>query len=248
MKTIKRISLTLTTAILGLLSYQLCHAEQLVNADEKTPQKAQISRSSLSRVSIDGGRITNVKWIDNELEIEKDGDSGQVYVRALTAKSSSLFVTSDEGKTYLLILSPTAKQSDSNVINLRGKQQSDQAAIDTRPRIQPVTTTSGTYVRSIKQLMIGLIRGNPGGMGMSASHVYETVPLWSEVLFVKTKQYTASDMQAEAYTLTNTTSNTLTLREQEFYKRGVLAVTIMKQSLQPGEATDVYIVKSLGGV
>ena len=83
---------------------------------------------------------------------------------------------------------------------------------------------------------------------MSASHVYETVPLWSEVLFVKTKQYTASDMQAEAYTLTNTTSNTLTLREQEFYKRGVLAVTIMKQSLQPGEATDVYIVKSLGGV
>ena len=127
MKTIKRISLTLTTAILGLLSYQLCHAEQLVNADEKTPQKAQISRSSLSRVSIDGGRITNVKWIDNELEIEKDGDSGQVYVRALTAKSSSLFVTSDEGKTYLLILSPTAKQSDSIVINLRGKQQSDQA-------------------------------------------------------------------------------------------------------------------------
>ena len=72
MKTIKRTSLTLATAILGLLSSQLSYAEQLVNADEKTPQKAQISRSSLSRVSIDGGRITNVKWIDNELEIEKD--------------------------------------------------------------------------------------------------------------------------------------------------------------------------------
>ena len=245
--TINKNLLPLTLICMGLSLIQTVHAEQLVNADERTPQKAQISRSSLSRVSIDGGRITNVKWIDNELEIEKDGDSGQVYVRALTSKPSSLFVTSDEGRTYLLILSPTGKQSDSIVINLRAKQQYEQNAVDSRPRIQAVTTTSGAYAHSIKQLMLGMIRGNAGGMGISASHIYETVPLWAEVLFVKTKQYTAADMQAEAYTLTNTSGSILTLREQEFYKRGVLAVTVIKQSLQPGESTDVYIVKTLGG-
>lgn len=232
--------------LLGLALTPLgAYAEQVLNADERTPQKAQISRHSLSRVSIDGGRIANVKWIDEELEIEKDAEAGQIYVRALTGKPASLFVTSDEGKTYLLVLAPTAKQSDSIVINYRSQQESLTRQASGTSRVQALSTNSGSYVRAIKQLMVGMINGHAGSLGTQMSNQYETIPLWNEVLFVKKSQYLAADMVGESYTLTNVSSSVLTIREQEFFKKGVLAVTVIKQSLQPGESTDVYVAKQL---
>ncbi|WP_231398595.1 TraK domain-containing protein [Neisseria meningitidis] len=39
----------------------------------------------------------------------------------------------------------------------------------------------------------------------------------------------------------------LEIREQEFYRQGVLAVAVRKQILQPGEITDVFIISRLGG-
>lgn len=222
-------------------------AEQRLVADERSPLKANISKQALSRVAINGARIKTVKWLDGELEVDQDGQNGQVYVRGLTNKTTSLFVHSDEGKTYLLLLSPRNKTGDSIVIDVEGQRQTarEQAAL-VPPPPQPVTTRSSDYVRSIKQLMLGMMSGGAGTQGLRHQPAYETVPLWRGVQFVKTGQYTAADMLAEVYTLSNISPQAVVLREQEFYTPSVYAVSVRKQNLQPGESTQVYIVRRLG--
>ena len=222
-------------------------AEQRLAANERVPQKAAISQKALSRIAIEGSRIREVKYLEGELEFQKDQAAGQIYVRALTSRPSSLFVSSEEGKTYLLILNPSSKKGENIIIDVAGLRQQEamQAASIPRPPAA-VTSKSTDYVRGIKQLMVSMINGTSGNLGIRNSPAYKTIPLWQGVLFVQKGQYTAADMQAESYSLTNTGSDVITLREQEFYKPGVYAVTIIKQVLNPGEMTDVYVVKKLG--
>lgn len=222
-------------------------AEQRLDADERIPQKASISKSSLSRISIDGGRIQNVKWLDGELDIQKDASNGQVFVRATTNKTTSLFVNSDDGKTYLLLLSPTATTGDSIIIDAKAKErQAAMIAAQTPPPPQAVSYRANDYVRSLKQLMAAMMNGTVSSMGLHSETSYLTVPLWQNTLFVQTKQYTAADMKAEVYTLTNTGTETLVLKEQEFYREGVYAVSARKHILLPGEMTEVFIIRRLG--
>lgn len=222
-------------------------AEQRLAADERIPQKATISKESLSRISIDGGRIKNVKWLDGELDIQKDSGTGQVFVRATSNKTTSLFVNSEDGKTYLLLLSPTAKTGDSIIIDAKAEERQAAAiAAQTPPPPQPVTHRSSDYVRAIKQLMAAMMNGTVGSMGLRSEASYLTVPLWQNTLFVKTKQYIAADMKAEVYTLTNIGAEPIVLKEQEFYRDGVYAVAVRKHILQAGEMTEVFIIRQLG--
>lgn len=222
-------------------------AEQRLAADERIPQKATISQNSLSRISIDGGRIKNVKWLDGELEIQKDAGTGQIFVRATSNKTASLFVNSEDGKTYLLLLTPSAKTGDSIIIDAKAEERQAAAlAAQIPPAPQPVTHRSSDYVRAIKQLMAAMMNGTVGSMGLRSEASYLTVPLWQNTLFVKTKQYVAADMKAEVYTLTNIGVENIVLKEQEFYREGVYAVAVRKHILKSGEMTEVYIIRQLG--
>ena len=48
---------------------------------------------------------------------------------------------------------------------------------------------------------------------------------------------------AEKYRLANTGAAALTLHEPDLHKRGVMAVSVERASLQPGEATPVFVIR-----
>ncbi len=243
----KKLNKVLVVACLAFASVQ-AFAEQRVPADERVPQKVFISKKSLSRISIDGSRIKNAKYLDGELEIDKEASSGQIFVRALTNKTISLFVNSESGKTYLLLLTPTAKDGETIIIDEKIRERAaEERLLRTPPAPQPVTTKSSEYIRSIKQMMVAMMTGTQGSMGLQMRPAYQTISLWKNTLFVQTAQYTAADMMAEKFTLTNTGSAAIVVREQEFYRKNVYAVSVMKHNLEPGESTQVYIVHKLGG-
>lgn len=220
-------------------------ATQLVEADETKQLKVNISQKELSRISIDGGRIVNIRFLDGELDVQKDEVSGQVYVKALTKRVVNLFVTGDSGKTYLLVLQPTTNQADSIVIQERAQQQQLQARAISQP--QAVTSKNDAYIRSLKQVVISIANEATDGIGLRFSPSYQEIPLWGEVLFIQVGTYIAADIMAEKYVLTNVTNNALNIAEQEFYKRGVLGVAINKHILQPGESTNIIVIKSVVG-
>ena len=225
-------------------------AAQYLQADESRPLNATVSSNAMTRISIEGTRIINARYLDGELEVQKDEVTGQVYVKPTTSKKTvNLFVTSDSNKTYLLSLSTTGKQADSIVIQERSAQIDQLRQIEqAQARIpQAVSTKQDSYTRSIKGFLIAIANNNTAGFGVQVTPSYAEVPLWKEVLFIRKNRYAAADLFAESYTITNVTRQQIVLVEQEFYKPKVLAVAIRKLVLNPGEQTDVYVVSSSGG-
>lgn len=237
--------------LLGLvvLAVGTVNAAQIVAADEKTPQRAKISKKAMTRISIDGANIVNSKFIDGELEIDNDAQRGQIFVRALTNKPASLFVTNEYGQTFLLILSPNNTEADSIVINLEAKLKADADSLRSteQNKLMPVSKNAGTYQRAIKQMMVAMVNGTTDSIGIRVTPVYETIPLWQETLFVRQIHYKAADMVADSYSITNVSHEQIVLREQEFYRDGVYAVLIRKHSLAPGEVTEIYVINSPDG-
>lgn len=77
-------------------------AAQRVPATENTPHVVSISKRNLSRIAIEGGRISSWKFMEGDLELQKDTTSGQLFVRSLTSSPTNLFVVSEEGKTLYI--------------------------------------------------------------------------------------------------------------------------------------------------
>ncbi len=239
----------LLTLGLSLMLTGTAYAEQQLPADESRQLEAVISSTALTRISIEGGRIVNVRFLDGELDLQKDEISGQVYVKPMTKKAKiTLFVTGDSNKTYLLGLKPTGKQADSIVIQERSAQTNQLRQVEQmQARIpQSVSTREDSYTRSIKAFLIAIANNNTSGFGVQVTPSYAEVPLWKEVLFIRKNRYSAADLYGESYTLTNVTRQPLVLSEQEFFKARVLAVAIRKLVLNPGEQTEVYVVNSGG--
>lgn len=69
------------------------------------------------------------------------------------------------------------------------------------------------------------------------------VNLWEEAKFVFLKKYTGPDFIGEHYRLTNISKKQMRLAEQELYRNTVQAVAIEQQVLNPGETTNVFIVR-----
>ncbi len=239
---------TLAIALLAAVSPNLW-AEQQLPADETRPLNATISPSGLSMISIDGSKITNVKYFKDELDVQKDDRTGQAFVEPLTTKKKiTLFVTSESNKTYLLNLSPTGKAGDSIVIQeqtaLMNQYRQQQQQLANIPK--PVTTTQDSYIRAVKGLMIAVANNNLAGQGVQGTEAYQEIPLWNEVIFIRKKRYTAADLYAEEYALTNVSGKQMVLDEREFAKSGVVSVAIMDHILPPGASTQVIITYSRG--
>ena len=89
--------------------------------------------------------------MEGDLELQKDTTSGQLFVRSLTSSPTNLFVVSEEGKTYLLVLKPTSKQGDNIVIDVAGANRREAAVLAKQTGPMPVTMNSTEYVRAIKK-------------------------------------------------------------------------------------------------
>lgn len=233
--------------IVALAIFAVANAQAIVYlpANEAAALGAEVSSKEMSRLSIEGGRVVNVRFLDGELDLQKDDEAGQVYIRPTSPKKKiNIFVTGDSGKTYLVVLTPMTKAADSIVIQERAAalQQLNQFQQEPMSRQQPYLTQSDSYVRAIKAFMIGIANQNTSALDIEAKSAYQEVPLWNEVLFVRTKTYSSADLSGEAFQLTNVSRNAMTVQEAEFFKRGVLAVAIRKHNLMPGESTDVFVV------
>lgn len=73
--------------------------------------------------------------------------------------------------------------------------------------------------------------------------VNQKIPLWKQADLVLANRYDNGVLIGEEYYMTNTTSKTLVIREQEFYRNNVLAVSVDKLNLEPNETTIVYVVR-----
>lgn len=102
--------------------------------------------------------------------------------------------------------------------------------------------TSHSYVSGLKDLIKAMYEGRPP-KGFSVKEVEEEKPVWKEAKITLKQVYRGATLQGEVYEVVNITKEPIRFVEKEFYEKGVLAVSLDRHELKPGEKTELYLVK-----
>lgn len=226
------------SAVLGAFAAQGVFAQQVLRMKDGDTQGARIAKREVSRIAVDGARIRSVVGSRGDFEIQVDRDIGQIFVRPLgdmpIVAPINIFLTDDQGHTYSLIL--TAEDVPGESILLVSKQPS-KAALE-KEKNDP-------YQSEIKDLMVSMATNNPDSQGYEVEDVASRVPIWREADLTLERVWRGDSLVGERYTLVNVTDSELRLDEQEFMRRGVLAIAIDNHALLPHQATGVYVIREV---
>lgn len=235
-KRLKKLSLMLSLSALALSANA---KNEVVNSDRFTAEVA-ISRTEQNLLEIQGRKIASViPSVAGALSYYKDDDNGVFYfalANQLQMGTISLFVNDDHGSRYRLILVPT-NQSAQEIILVPTEQAKKKADAE---------NANGSYIYLIKQMMFFMANATNGvdvSDQLSVTMHNEEIPLWKEAKLTLVKRYDSEFLVGEEYQITNKTNVLLQLKEQEFYRNNVLAVSLSKLSLEPNESAFVYVVR-----
>ena len=175
-----------------------------------------------------------------ELVLECDKDKGEVYIRPVgkSTKPINLFVSNSQA-TYTLLLHRSDTPADTIVIRDPSARQ-----------IKPDNTTkspsgpSANHIRAMKALLVAMAsdRVPPD---VRIEEVNRLVPLWQEAKLSLMRRYEGRGLVGEKYLLQNISPSLMVLAEQEFDREGaqVIGVAIENHNLQPGETTNVFVIR-----
>lgn len=175
-----------------------------------------------------------------ELVLECDKDKGEVYIRPVgkSSKPINLFVSSTQA-TYTLLLHRSDTPADTIVIR-------DPSARLLKPdNTNPSPSgTSANHIRAMKALLVAMAsdRVPPD---VRVEEVNRLVPLWLEARLSLMRRYEGRGLVGEKYLLQNISPTLMVLAEQEFDREGaqVMGVAIENHNLQPGETTNVFVIR-----
>jgi len=221
------VSRILSTLLL-LASLSANAAQVLVGKPDDT-LSAAVSRAEPTLIRIDGHRVRRIFGAEGEFSITADKEAGTAYIKPSTDKPTiSLFVSDETGRTWKLLLAVRDGPSDS--ITIRSRSLGSSATVQGK---------DSSRNQQIKRLLLALQSDSDAETDIRV--INEIVPLWSEVLFVLTKVI-EGPLKGERYQLTNTSSVSMVIDERELYRRRVVAISVAKPQLAPGQTTDVFVI------
>ena len=161
-------------------------------------------------------------------------DEGNVFVKFMEGQPpgpQELFFIAPSG-VYSMILVPKGIPSQTIIVRIPKEDVSEALNWE----------TSHSNIAGLKELIKAMYEERPP-RGFSVKEVSEERSRWKEVKEVLRRIYAGATLQGELYELTNVSTEAVRLIENEFYEKGVLAVSVERHELKPGEKTELYIVK-----
>jgi conjugal transfer pilus assembly protein TraK len=248
------------------------YALQLIEARDGVSVEAIVSIKEPTRIRIDGAPITDVFgniYSSNcpsnpsaaavatgsplptpvgpainpsgELVLECDRDKGEVYIRPVgtSAKPVNLFISSAQA-TYTLLLRRSDTPADTIVIR-------DPSARSVKADAPGPAGSSASHIRAMKAMLVAMASDRVPN-DVRVEEVNRPIPLWLEARFSLMRRYAGRGLLGEKYLLQNTSQALMVLAEQEFDREGdqVLGVAIENHNLQPGETTNVFVIRREG--
>jgi len=214
-------------------SHSAC-ALQILDAKDGETVFGKISQKEVTRISVERGRIRKVTGNAGEFVLEKDEEKGQVFIRPASPDASkpiNLFITS-ERSTVALLLQPVDTPSDTLVI----REVRDPATAPSR------VEASGRHVRTLKNLLLAMA-GDALPDDMEVREPAQDLTLWPGVRLTLQRAWLGTSIVGEKYQLANTGNGALSLIERDLFKPGVMAVSLEHASLNPGEATNLFVIR-----
>lgn len=211
------------------------HALQMVDVGDQRSHVVKISQREMSRIAVENEKITKMDFIDGELDVKQDKENGYYLVLPNVAKPINVFVTTSSNKTHALILQPTDMPLETVILQER----------KSNPKFKQGTQNlekAGSLENAVREFIVAMARGEVP-FQYEIRELNNEITLWEEARFVITKRYTGPSYIGETYLLTNTSKKPMRIAEQELYREGVQAISVEQQILNPGETTNVFIVR-----
>jgi len=234
----------MTYARIGLaavLSAIACSATAMQTVDPVEGHNAfvKISSKETTRIVIEGAKIRSLIATDGELAVDKDEERGQLFIRpTVMNKPINARIISSSGATYNLVMQPIDIPQEDVVIrepfDKRGPKEGDRAS---------KKGAAGSAAKTVKGLMSAMALDEPPN-SVDMRPTQQELTLWEGTRFVMTAVYTERDLVGEKYRLTNTGKAPIRMVEQEFYRRGVVAIAIENMQVESGQSTYVYVIRS----
>ena len=187
-----------------------------------------------------------------EVVLECDRDKGEIYIRPVgdSPKPVNLFVSSAHA-TYTLVLRRADTPADTIVIRDRSQRSAPASLVSASHGGFGPPSPSAHHIRTMKALLVAMASDRvPPDIRVDELH--QPMQLWAETRFVLTGRYEGRGLVGEKYLLKNIGPTSMVLSEQEFdrpdSKEGgqVLGVAVENHKLQPGETTQVFVIRRGG--
>lgn len=228
--------------------------QTIESADGKT-HFIKISQKEITRLSVDGGRIRDVVYARDELDLQKDEVGGQIFFSPLVPKAINIFVSTASGQTHGFILQPSDIPLEQIVIREQKRDSAgvaggDQGTVIGTPStfgkdIRPKRVERGDVEGQVKRMVFALAKAETmASCELKLSR--QTIALYQGTYFERQLRLECPEHTADAFILTNSSREPLRLVEQHLHTRGVLAVSVEQLDLNPGDTTRVFVVRQGG--
>jgi len=210
-------------------------ALQIKQIKDNQTVTANISSKELTRIFVEGDRIQNVRGVQGAYELTKDEKLGAVFIKLSPSylKTFNLFVTTESGQTYNLLLTPKDLPAES---------------IELRP-LSPVVSVAkrwernSPYVETLIQLIHYMVNDiKPEGYAVIDFLKIKQKNLSPGLNMQLIRIYRGANLEGEIWQLKNACSKTLYLNKKDFFEHRVRAISLDKKVLHCNEKTYLYRV------
>jgi type-F conjugative transfer system secretin TraK len=212
-----------------------------------------ISRNNVNRLKIFGDRIKDIRANSDELVIDTDKTSGEIFIKPAFGKSSiDMFLKTENGFTYKVILKIKDLPAQQVFINRNDFTLQNYADADVLRREKLKLIDENLYFDFQDNYIlsaINLIRAMSSGASLkeftSVDRESERILNYKEFKVDWLYSYIKNDkskISGEIAKVTNKSRTRLDLTEEMFFRNGIRAVRIEKLALEPNESCLLYFV------
>jgi conjugal transfer pilus assembly protein TraK len=235
-------SLMYAAALLAA-SFSFAQGLQPIDVGPGLSPEIKISRKDFSRIAVFEGRISTIKFKKGELDINPDQGTGSAFIMPNVPGPISAFVLTQSGQAHHVNFIPS--EITARTVLLR-EPQLDKTKTKAGPNDpRPVSTRierASSFDVAVKR-MVGAMARNEKLSDLTHQEINQEFQLWQGSRFWLLSKYEGSTLAGEHYRIQNTSVIPMRIDEREFYKPGVLAVSVEIQQLASQESTDIFIVR-----
>lgn len=230
-----RVKKSLISLLLFLYITDVVFATQTKNLEDGDEFTAEISKSEINRIKVSGDRIRSVQNNEGELNISRDDRLGEVYIRTTSFsqnKPINLFIVTEQNFTYKALLYPKAIPSEQIIIKNDSVVANSDADV--------MKSTKNSYETQIIDLFKAMrTKKKIDGYNIKQDRQYIDL---GDIGMRRIMTYKGQNFMGEIFILKNSSNQILSLEEKIFFKNGVRAIKIEKNSLLPDEVTEIFVV------
>lgn len=176
----------------------------------------KISAKELTRIVVDGDRIQSARGLDGNYQLTKDETQGAIFIKPNQSRPFNLFLTTEAGHNYTLLLTPIDIPSE--VIQIKPLSPI-KAKAESWEKNTP-------YSDAIIQLMKSMVNGESPPDGYAVIQVNAKKEFHSGVGMQLKSLYQGNALQGEIWQIKNTHCRAMQLKKSDFHQPKICAMAL----------------------